>query len=167
MRGIDVGVERSSKVAGSTPMIRFSSSLHCTASLPTSHIHRPTWASASASHILASMSSNARCASCFSVMSRATATPRGREQTGCRSVDRDDSPGPVEHQDRHGNGGQNWLESTWLRRAFGWRWQINTTTHTEHRSSILALADAASADAARGETRLGGPAISASKRRAR
>ena len=36
-----------SKSSGSTPWMRWSSSLHCTAPVATSHSHRPTWASAS------------------------------------------------------------------------------------------------------------------------
>ena len=55
--------------SGSTPWIRWSSSLHCTAPVPTSHSHRPTWASASPPLRRASTSARVAWASRISVMS--------------------------------------------------------------------------------------------------
>ena len=63
-----------SKSRGSTPWMRWNSSLHCTASVATSHSQRPTWASASPSRSRASASPSIACASRCSVMSCTTAT---------------------------------------------------------------------------------------------
>ena len=63
-----------SNSSGSTPCMRCNSSLHCTASVPTSHSHRPTWASASHSLNRCSTSASAACASRVSVSSWATPT---------------------------------------------------------------------------------------------
>ena len=69
-----------SKSSGSTPWMRWNSSLHCTVPVRRSHSQLPTFASASLSRTRASISARLACARRCSVMSR----PISTDATGSR-----------------------------------------------------------------------------------